>query len=437
MGRSWVVGALGALVACGQSTTAVLTIEDAPTVIVVDEAQRVQAFDLTVSGASLRLELDGGSHELTALRYTQSLVSMMLSQGPLTPSDKGGLVPAPFRADRLRVDQKRSPGWTELTPIPGALAQLRVQERSPCLQFDSSVESVEGSMGRLITIMTRIDDETALLGTSDGRFFHVRRNGLELIPAAGAPVRHLRAARDGQGQLWLAGSGSQVYRGTPEAGFLAVSSRQLGGDPVLAIAASPEPGVTDVLVMTSSIGLERFDGLAWRVVRRPDLPIDMHGEYAALWSQPGHFITTSPRPSELLEIDASDHLQVTDLMLPAARSSDAVTALALSPDFGPVVGTNNGLVFTLDAGHWGSLDVPAEEIDAIYAILPVPGRGMILGGRRSTFVQWYQTYGDCGFVGTSIGRNAHHIVALGKDVVAAARGSEPTDPVLVAYLVLR
>jgi hypothetical protein len=58
----------------------------------------------------------------------------------------------------------------------------------------------------------------------------------------------------------------------------------------------------------------------------------------------------------------------------------------------------------------------------------------LAGGRRSTFTQWYSGFGDCGFVGTTLGRNTRGLVALGPDVVAAVDGDAGGNQVNVAYL---
>lgn len=417
---------------CARETTIVLEASDAPTVIVIDEASRAQAIDLGAGGA-LRLELDEGSHRLTALGYHETLAELGLGAGPLTISDRGGVLPAPFRADAVEVNLHRSSGWARLDPIPAQLRALQVAERSPCFGLEATAEVVPGSVDRVITMLAPLDERTALLGLDDGRFFYVRRGALELIALPGAPVAHLAGALDADGQLWLVGAGSGVFRGTLEAGLTRVADRSIP-ETAYAIAVSGAPGAIDTLVMTASVGLERFDGQRWQQLRASQRPPASHGSHSVQWTAPGRFISTSPEASEVLEIDETSTVRAFDLMLPETTSTDAVLSLGLSPDFGPLLGTSNGLVFANRNGHWAQLPVRSEMIDAVYAIVPIAGRGLLLGGRRSTLDLWFEGHGDCGFVSAGLGRNTRFVVNLGVDIVAAARGSDLGEPALVSYL---
>lgn len=417
---------------CARETTVILEARDAPTMIVIDEASRLEAIDLGAGGA-LRLELDEGAHRLTALGYHETLAELGLRAGPLTASDRGGLLPAPFRADALEVNLHRSSGWARLDPIPAQLSALRVAERSPCFSLEATVEIVPGSVDREITVLAPLDAHTALLGLGDGRFFRVRRGALEPVALPGAPIPHLAAALDADGQLWLVGAGAAVYRGTLEAGLLPIADRAIP-EAANAIGVSGVPGVTDTLIMTTSVGLERFDGQRWQPVRATERPPVPHGSHSVQWIAPGRFISTSPRASEVLEIDETSAVRSFDLMLPETTSTDAVLSLGLSADFGPLVGSSNGLVFANRSGHWSQLPVRSEMIDAVYAIVPIAGRGLLLGGRRSTLDLWFEGHGDCGFVSAGLGRNTRFVVSLGAEAVAAARGADVGEPALVSYL---
>ncbi len=417
---------------CARETTVILEAPDAPTVMVIDEASRVQALDLGAGGV-LRVDLDEGSHRLAALGFHETLAELGLRAGPLTLSDQGGLLPPPFRADAVEVNLHRSAGWVRLDPVPPQFSALRVTERSPCFDFEANVEAVPDSVDAVITLLAPLDAHTALLGLSDGRFFRVRREGLKLVALPGPPIPHLAAALDADGQLWLVGASAATFRGTLEQGLVQLADRTLP-EAAYALDVSRVPGVIDVLVMTASAGLERFDGQRWRVVRSPDRQPAPHGSHGVQWTWPGRFISTSPEPSVVLEIDEVSSIRGFDLMLPETTSSDAVLSLGFSPDFGALVGTSNGLVFANRDGHWSQLPVRSEMIDAVYAIVPVAGRGLLLGGRRSTLDLWFEGHGDCGFVSAGLGRNTRFVVSLGTEAVAAARGADVGEPALISYL---
>lgn len=413
-----------------QGGTAALVLGDARSVLLV-EASRWTALDLD-SARTLKLVSDDLPHTYTALAYHETLAELGLSAGELTQTEHGGPVPPAFRADTLEIDQRRSTGWRRLESIPSELSSKQLVELSPCIQYVVTNAALPNSVDLNVTTLARLDASTALLGLSDGRFFRVRQAGVELIAMPGPPVPHRVARLDADGQLWVLAFGVGVYRGRLEQGLAPLADRGIMSS-ARSMAVSAVPGAVDTLVLTSSMGLERFDGTQWRMIRAPDRAIDPHGEAQVIEIGPSRFLATSPNPTELLEVDATDQVTPIELMT-VGGDADAVTALALSPELGPLAATFNGRVYARSGAGWTELPVPSQAINTIYALIPLSGRGVLAGGRRSTFTQWYSGFGDCGFVGTTLGRNTRGLVALGPDVVAAVDGDAGENQVNVAYL---
>ncbi|MFO0727872.1 MAG: hypothetical protein U1E65_29100 [Myxococcota bacterium] len=438
-GAAIVIGGLG-LLGCGPDTLRVLSPAGVRSVVLVDRPDlggiRAQAVDLD-RDPPLRASVGSGRHRYYALEYADDLLSLGLPSGPLTPSDRGGSLPAPLRTEVLESGNSGVGSWALTTTVPAEVAELKLEERSPCAQFEPSFLALSGTSNGRPSMLIRLDASAALLGLTDGRLFRITRTSAERYPIPGRVPPHFVGAQDASGTIWLAGTSTDTYRGTLSEGFTRLPDRHVTGDPVSALDVAHELGSTEVWVMTSSLGVERFDGQAWTVLRPPSGLPDLHGAPAIAWLEPFRAASIGPGASEILELDPRAAVRRLDLGLPGEASSDAFMSMTWTPSFGVVAGTRNGLAYVRKSGAWVPLPLLPAALDSVYALAELPGKGLFLGGRLGDFTQWYDGYGDCGNVSIAIGRNAQLAVSLGEDLVVASQGHTVGSEVSVVYLARR
>lgn len=375
-----------------------------------------------------RITLEQPEGEVYALTYQQPIEA---PAGKLTVvDDRGGRLPSADHSYVLDFRSGPTPRWTERAPPP-SVAALKLHELNPCPRFQAKVYKVPGTLDDGASFLVRLNEEEALLGTEKGRFFRVTSAAATPLTELATTTPHLAAVASSDGELWLLGKGGAVQHGTLERGFVPGPPRPLRGALSLELDASPGAPL-EIFTLTSTLGVEHFDGSRWQILRAPTGPPPTRAVGRISWRAPGQAVMTGADLELLLELGADgSQREVRRHLLERPTEVDAFSAVADLGELGVLAGTRYAMLFQRDATEWRQLP-QAPTTNIVNLILPLPG-GALIGGRRGEFFQWVSDYGFCEVFLAPTPNDPHYALWLRQGMLMAARG-DPGDELSMVLL---
>lgn len=377
-----------------------------------------------------RITLPQPEGEVYALTYLQPIAA---PAGKLTVvEDHGGHLPAADRTYLLDFRTDPAPRWSEQGAPPPAVLAIKIHELNPCPRFEAKVYKVPGTLDDGASFLVRLSEEEAFLGTEKGRFFRVSSAAATPLTGLATTTPHLAAVAAADGELWLLGKAGEVWHGTLERGFALGPPRPLRGALSLEVDASHGGAPLEIFTLTSTLGVEHFDGSRWQVLRAPSGPPPTRAVGRIAWRAPGQAVMTGAELELLLELGADgSQREVRRHLLERPTEVDAFSAVADLGSLGFLAGTRYAMLFQRDATEWRSLP-QAPTTNIVNLILPLPG-GALIGGRRGEFFQWVSDYGFCDVFLAPTPNDPHYALWLRQGMLMAARG-DPGDELSMVLL---
>lgn len=392
--------------------------------ITTDRGLEVRALD---AEAAPLLSADADS-TVELLLHHETLAELGLPEGVLTVVEEGGrALPEPDARFVVRVSDGKSAGWTAEPGLGARLSALRFEVGdSGCAHFEVQVLKLPTAADGTFAIA--VDDERALIGTDDGKYFLIDRTGLVSGLQVSPAVTGWAAARGEHGDLWFGGTGGTFYRGALGDTLTLTPMRAApsGGTLHWFDGASTSDGL-ELYSLSLQGHLERFRLGQW-------VPLFEFGEGTpGIWSGgvarlgPGEALAGWPRGSMLARArgDTAEP-QALELL-------SSITAIGNVPGVGVVAASSNG-TFALRRGEtWEELR--GSELRLIPTVITPYEDGFVYGGAIGNFGQWRPSTGYCPLI-----QPAPHwityIAPLGEDLLLfGSNETYPESPVTLLHRV--
>jgi hypothetical protein len=377
-----------------------------------------------------RNTIDQRDGEIYALAYRERIDA---PSGKLTVvDDHGAHLPAADQVFLLDFASDQEQRWSQLPAAPQTISALKLEELNPCLRFETKVYKVPGTLNDGATFLIRLNDDEALMGTEQGRFFRVNSASATPLTELATTTPHLAAVAAADGELWLLGGNGATVHGTLEQGFVPGPPRALRGALSLEVDGSHRGSPLEIFTLTTTLGVEYFNGRSWTILRTPSGPPPNRATGRIAWRGPGEAVLIGTGLDLLLELgaDGSQH-EVRRRLLERPTEVDAFSAVADLGPFGVIAATRYSMLFRRDALDWQTMPVtPTTNI--VNLILPLPG-GALIGGRRGEFYQWAGDFGYCPVLSIPAPNDPHYALWLRQGMLMAARG-DPGDEISMILL---
>ncbi|MCK6552521.1 hypothetical protein L6R52_42225, partial [Myxococcota bacterium] len=382
---------------------------------------------LTGDAARISLPADTGA-TVEVLLHHETLAELGLPEGPLTIVDDGGRpLPVPDARFVVDVSAGRTAGWTAQPGLGARLEALRIDVGdSGCAHFEVRVLKLPTAADGTFAIT--IDDERALLGTDDGRYFLVDRtgriSGVQVEPA----VTAYAAARGEHGDLWFGGQSGAFHRGDlGDRLTLTPMRRAPSGGTLHWFDAASGPDGLELYALTLGGSLERFRLGQW-------VSLFEFGEGTpGIWSGgvarlgPGEALAGWPRGSMLARA-IGDRAEPQGLEL-----LSSITAIGNVPGVGVIAASSNGTFAVRRGESWEELK--GSELRLIPTVITPYEDGFVYGGAVGNFGQWRPSTGYC-----PLTQPAPHwityIAPMGEDLLLfGSNETYPESPVTLLHRV--
>ncbi|MFO0725418.1 MAG: hypothetical protein U1E65_16665 [Myxococcota bacterium] len=381
------------------------------------------------SGVALELSVPESTTKVFGVAYPEPLSGLGLAPGVLSLSPVGGTLPSTPTAVALEVKDGIPGEWVPLSTSPPEITSLRFGQLTPCADFSATYIHLPGTVGASPSVMVPLGTNRALVGTNKGQFFTVADAEATPRTNLSTSTPFLGGWETEQGEIWLAGPAGRVMHGDPDRGFYAAPSmnnRELNG---LAITGAPPGHPFELFVVTSSVGVEHFDGTSWRILVPPSaIPVDST-RIQVVWIGPGKAAVLGLAIPRVLEVDTAGNRQTFDVSL---NGPDSLFALSYVPGIGPMMGTRYGILFVRNAQGWTPLEMPPSTARDDF-ILPygMPG-GYLVGGEGGSFLQFIAGFGYCDQKRAMVGRSVDGALVVGQDLIFGV--ASPDAEVLLSYV---
>ncbi len=193
------------------------------------------------------------------------LATLGLESGDLELLDrptKGDGLPPPVWVKRVVPGQTQAEDSDERS-IEAILTRLPVDPASSCTRYaikhEVSARATYGQSAEPVTLGVAIDDQSALFGTFDGRFFRVTSSGdHEELTTLSTSTPHAAGFKQEDGTLWLVDFHGRLARGTIEGGFEVIEARS-STTATLKVRLDGAPDGSELFMITDRGNFERFD----------------------------------------------------------------------------------------------------------------------------------------------------------------------------------
>lgn len=377
-----------------------------------------------------RITIDQPEGEIYALAFRDRIDA---PSGKLTVVDeRGGHLPTADQVFLLDFGADQAQRWSPLPSPPPPIGALKIGELNPCLRFEAKVYKVPGTLNDGATFLVRLSEDEAFLGTEQGRFFRVNSASATPLTELATTTPHLAAITADDGELWLLGKNGATVHGTLERGFVPGPPRALRGALSLEVDGSHRGAPLEIFTLTTTLGVEHFDGRSWKILRAPSGPPPDRATGRIAWRGPGQAVLIGTELDLLLELGVDgSRREVRRHLLERPTEIDAFSAVADLGPFGMIAATRYSLLFQRDAQDWQAMQV-APTTNIVNLILPLPG-GALLGGRRGEFFQWVGDFGYCPIFSVPVPNDPHYALWLRQGMLMAARG-DPGDELSMILL---
>lgn len=370
------------LAGCGAGEVSIVLrppVEDARSIIVVVDPAGpdpiVAAYDV---GTEWRI--DAAFEErpvgVVALAYGCPLASIGVPEGRQTivEAPDGRPLPSTNAVYEVVVEGDRVSEWEQRAAAP----DLRIEDRGRalCSSFETDVVNLpEGSP----LYLTDLDDGTLLAGLTTGQF---------RVDSAGTfePADPARIPRD-TSDVFVASDGDLFI--LTQAPCLLTSD---DGGPAVELACSattstsgrgflagPPVGPDEFFVMTGDGVFSRIFQGVWTTLFS-EVMSDPGRKAGVIGLGPGHALAVGPLQDRVLRY-RDGRLELEEIVISAL---DKPISIIDHPTFGPVVGTNLGVLLYNDGNEW--LGLGQFALDEAKAMAPV-GDGILVGGGQGVFVE--------------------------------------------------
>ena len=339
-----------------------------------------------------------GEVALTALSYPESLEALGMSEGRVEPASEGDCAPAALPEAAalhravIRGGAGAAPSWAPVDRPPARVGAFRRLGPCPC----SSWRVVASAEVPLLDAWARAvapDGRVLLVGTEAGgraRGVLVDGDAIVDVPLAELGISRPRGVLvDAGGTVWIAGE-AELWRGDLASGFVSVAGSPDGGRMTAMAGGIGPDGELEVLVMTSSSAVARYQGGGqWASVYQGQA-LDRGSRQVDLltWLGPGAVAVAFANALDVVVLRPGQRTIAVQL----EAETRGGRALVDVPGFGLVVGTAIGRAFLLADGALrglGNADL-AEVRDG--ALTP---SGFVLGGADGHLHEYAPAFGLC------------------------------------------
>ncbi|MCC7386594.1 MAG: hypothetical protein IT384_32450 [Deltaproteobacteria bacterium] len=373
---------------------------------------------------------------LTLLTYSDTLDELGLVSGdfPFPQTCRSCRIASPSAAYQAEPDAE---AWGAVD-LPEAMADLLVPDRAarcdtcPSLSAEEQVLPAQGT----VSFGTALDDDTAIVGTTDGVLWSVRGDASpQRLCAPGGPVglSGLVVA----GRLWIMDGHQLLSRpldGTSTAtscAYEVMATTSTRGEDARWLAGGEDAGAVQIFAASDQGALGRFDDQGWHPLGQ--VTSADRGRGGVAWLGGDRAVAAfGTGDISWLEGDrlTQEAVETRDPLL-----RPEITAIASSPALGLLLGTgSNGLVLRTE-GAWRPV-AGGRIFELVHGVVPFrDGALMIL---RSAVFLPYSPRGQCEprtmFSLGDQGANPRNLVRLDGDVVLVADASGQAVPPSIVWL---
>jgi hypothetical protein len=303
--------------------------------------------------------------------------------------------------------------WALSTTVSSALASFRLPAKTStaCVGFDLVAASVPGA--KVLGWWAQYDSESGLIGAGGTTVTLIRDGSVVPLSVSATLATNITAGAVIDGQLWLGTGLGYLLRGRLDGNRLTASFvsaapevtafRWIDGDATTA--------VTDILALSTTGHLWRFDGQTWTSVATFQAPsgyqqwnggvlrLSLHRFLAALVSDP-----------RILLVDAQG---VTQVPFPsfAFELIESLSDTAL----GPVAAISSKLYVYRN----GTFTALRNDYSATSFLAVVPFRDGAIGVSTDGLIQQYLPTGACPVTASTLGHTGYAILHVGESLVFA------------------
>lgn len=398
----------------------------------------VLLFDFTLSGPSAGAAYEVSEAEallvtpspdlarVYALEYAVTLAELGLKPGPLTLAQPGLPPPTPTTVSRLEVVGGAPTQWTGLREEPEEVRGLAVSELVKCAAFSPPTYfRLSGTERTVPSVLLKLDESTALIGNNEGKFFEVSAESARLLTVLSTSTPHDVGFRRADGEIWLAGPKGRVAHGDLVNGFVEAPPLHYTKSAIKLTGAPAGP--LELFVVTSSLGVEHFDGTEWRVLVEESGPSPQPSRIGLAWIAPGKVAVLGAKTNVIWEVDRSG--AVTTIELPVVLP-DALFSISNLEGVGPIAGSRYGALFRR-SDRWNMFPM-LPSLARVDVLMPIDGQGFLAGGEGGELSQWTPDAGYCPPFYSGTGGSLDHGINLGRDLVLTV--SADVERIFVAYL---
>lgn len=363
-------------------------------VVAVDptSAATITAFDVDpTTGDYFTVPIRERDLELYALHYDCPLDALAFEPGTLTAvraPEQGFALPDTARVLASTIRGDRATAITESSTLPASLATLRIPgDGTACVDFTSHVFEIPDTIDTPVMVLLPLEGDRAFLATRDARTFIVDAGGLIEGPRISTTASITGGFRAGDGELFLASTNQQTFRGRAGAAFTA-GPRTVSAEGFLRSALSGDPnGPLSELFLVD--GVKSFERLASGTFTRIDdgrTPLDYDRPNVA-WLGPGHAVATGLNVGPLARY-RDDAFSGEPLPIdPAER----VRAMRFLDRWDLLIATSEGRVLQ---HRDGAYDLIYEQPGGLRVLAPLD-RGILSGGGDGAFIQLHPGFNPC------------------------------------------
>jgi hypothetical protein len=384
----------------------------APDVRLVDLARAdAPIFPLQSLGAGEQVELE-------ALLYTETSTDLGLSPGPLQPTTSataGQKLPPPATGAVFHrsLGPHLDASWAPSTTVSSALASFRVptQTSTECVGFDLEPRSLPGA--RLPMWWTQLDAGSALVGTANAALFRLRDGVIQRLTVSATLGAALSGGLvDPGGQLWLVSTFGQLFRGgIDNDGVLTATLVSTAPEPATFrwFDGDFDPSDFDLIMLSRTGQLWRFDGSAWTKLLTLDTPGTQRWDGGVLRVGPHHVLAAIDSDLRIFSVVAGTAAPVAFGPFPF-ESVDAMTASPLGPVL--AISSAPALYVYRDPG----LTALSGVFSPLYILTLTPFRNGVLGVSAEGVAYQYVPTRACPAVQATRGHHGIAILGVGRSV---------------------
>jgi hypothetical protein len=378
-----------------------------------------------------------GAAKVTAILYDRTLMDLDVREGLLIEAKTGdfsqGLPPAIQKVESAKIEDGNVGEFTKESTAAsrlGDLSSFRYRVETPCSDFDTTTLMTQPA--DQIDSAAALDDATAIaVGTIHHVLFQVDHHGTKLLPAIPGFEPLSAFGADGQGRIWLAGTGGVLYVGRPETGFTYASTSPRKS--TIRWMAGPRTSSIAFELYTVSIegSFERFDGVRWQLIKsRPFNDLDVVGGVA--WVGPGDAVAAIPQvppvfnPADPTASILVDHFRLTGtssvVSIPFSTIQNGkIAALENVPGFGVVAyGEFERLLVLNTEDRFDDVVGPVGSMNNMITALHRPRGlapfldGFVYVGDGVELAQFSKQYGYCKLIAVSLALESVSTIPVGR-----------------------